>query len=272
MIAIKDLSKSFDSHLVLNGITLTINAGETMVVIGRSGCGKSVLLKQLIGVMRPDAGAVLIDGVDITKLSGRPLDEIRKKFGMLFQGAALFDSLTVEENVGFALREHAAMEEHAIGQRVEECLALVGLERVEDLYPAELSGGMRKRVGLARAIAMNPEIILYDEPTTGLDPIMGDVINDLIIALRDRLKVTSVVVTHDMRSAYKVADRVAMLYNGSILEAGTPEQIKQSANPIVQQFIQGQAAGPIQEGVPDRRALARWPKAFRTIMPKRTAG
>lgn len=269
MIEIQDLTKSFNAHPVLSGVNLTINPGETMVVIGRSGCGKSVLLKHLIGVMKPDAGTVLIDGVDITRLSGRTLDELRKKFGMLFQGAALFDSLTVAENVGFALQEHAAMEEHAIRQRVEECLALVGLERAEDLYPAELSGGMRKRVGLARAIAMNPEIILYDEPTTGLDPIMGDVINDLIIALRDRLKVTSVVVTHDMRSAYKVADRIAMLYNGSILEAGTPEHIRQSANPVVQQFIQGQAAGPIQEGLPDRRALARWPKAFRTIIPKR---
>jgi len=271
MIEIQDLAKSFNGHAVLTGVNLAINTGETMVVIGRSGCGKSVLLKHLIGVMKPDDGSVLIDGVDVTKLSGQPLNELRKKFGMLFQGAALFDSLSVAENVGFALQEHAAMDDAAMRQRVQECLALVGLEGVESLPPAELSGGMRKRVGLARAIAMNPAIILYDEPTTGLDPIMGDVINDLIIALRDRLKVTSVVVTHDMRSAYKVADRIAMLYNGSILEVGTPEHIKQSANPVVQQFIQGQAAGPIQEGLPDRRALARWPKPLRTLLPKRTS-
>jgi len=255
MIEIKDLSKSFNGHVVLGQLDLTIKTGETMVVIGRSGCGKSVLLKHIIGLMKPDHGALLIDGIDVTKLSGRSLDEIRKKFGMLFQGAALFDSMTVEENVAFPLQEHTTMDTQAITQRVQECLSLVGLEGVEELHPAELSGGMRKRVGLARALAMNPEIILYDEPTTGVDPIMGDVINDLVIALRDRLKVTSVVVTHDMRSAYKVADRVAMLYNGRIVEVGAPDQIKQSPNPVVQQFIRGEGVGPIQEGLPDRRVL-----------------
>ncbi|MBI3324999.1 MAG: ABC transporter ATP-binding protein [Candidatus Omnitrophica bacterium] len=261
MIEIKDLVKSFGEHLVLNRVKLTIKTGETMVIIGRSGGGKSVLLKHIIGLMKPDSGAVLIDDVDITHLSGRPLDEIRKKFGMLFQGAALFDSMSVEENVGFALREHADMDPQSIRKRVQECLALVGLQGIEELHPAELSGGMRKRVGLARAVAMNPEIILYDEPTTGVDPIMGDVINELIIALRDRLKVTSVMVTHDMRSAYKVADRIAMLYNGAIIEVGTPDEIKKSASPVVQQFIQGLGTGPIQEGLPDRRILSRWPKA-----------
>ena len=214
---------------------------------------------------QPDRGSVLIDGTDLVPLHGRALDEIRKKFGMLFQSAALFDSMTVEENVAFPLREHTTMSPEALTQRVRECLSLVGLEHVEELHPAELSGGMRKRAGLARALAMHPEIILYDEPTTGVDPIMGDVINELIVALRDRLKVTSVVVTHDMRSASKVADRIAMLYNGTIVEVGTPEQIKQSPNPIVQQFIQGSASGPIQEGLPDRRTFSRWPRPARTL-------
>ena len=258
MIEIKDLSKSFDDHKVLDHVNLTIPTGETLVIIGRSGCGKSVLLKHIIGLLKPDEGSVSIDGVEVTQLSGRSLDKLRMKFGMLFQSAALFDSMTVEDNVAFPLREHTTMSSDAIRQRVEECLQLVGLEQVEDLMPSELSGGMRKRVGLARAIAMNPEIVLYDEPTTGIDPIMGDVINDLIIALRDRLKATSIVVTHDIRSAYKVADRIAMLYNGSIIETGSPSAIQQTANPVVQQFIRGEAVGPIQEGLPDRRVLSRW--------------
>ena len=263
MIEIKDLTKSFDEHLVLNRVNLTIQTGETMVVIGRSGCGKSVLLKHLIGLLKPDGGSLRIDGIDIARLSGRSLDKIRMRFGMLFQGAALFDSMTVEENVGFSLQEHTQMDPEAITQRVRECLGLVGLAGIEQLHPAELSGGMRKRVGLARALAMNPEIILYDEPTTGIDPIMGDVINDLIMALRDRLKVTSVVVTHDMRSAFKVADRIAMLYNGSIIEVGTADEIRRSQDPVVQQFIRGAAMGPIQEGLPDRRVLSRWPRLAR---------
>ena len=266
MIEIQELTKSFDDHAVLKGATLTIQQGETMVVIGRSGGGKSVLLKHIIGLMKPDRGSVLVDGVDVTTLSGRGLDEMRKKFGMLFQGAALFDSMTVGENVGFALRAHTDMAPEAIRQRVQECLALVGLEGIEDVAPAELSGGMRKRVGLARAIAMHPEIVLYDEPTTGVDPIMADVIDKLIIALRDQLHVTSVVVTHDMRSAYHVADRIAMLYNGAILEVGTADQIQQSSNPVVQQFVHGRAEGPIQEGLPDRSALARWPQPRRTLV------
>lgn len=257
-IDIQHLSKSFDTHKVLDRVNLTIQTGETMVIIGRSGCGKSVLLKHIIGLLRPDEGSILIDQVDVAKLSGRSLDQLRLKFGMLFQGAALFDSMTVFENVAFPLQEHTTMTAGAIEQRVHECLQLVGLETVDDLSPSELSGGMRKRVGLARAIAMGPEIVLYDEPTTGIDPIMGDIINDLIVALRDRLKVTSVVVTHDMRSAYKVANRIAMLYNGSIIEVGSPEAIRNSQNPVVQQFIKGEAIGPIQEGLPDRQILSRW--------------
>ncbi len=258
MIDIRHLSKSFDDHKVLDQVSLTVSAGETMVIIGRSGCGKSVLLKHLIGLLRPDDGQVCVDGQDIAQLTGRPLDELRLKFGMLFQNAALFDSMTVFENVAFPLEEHTTMTAAAIAQRVHECLQLVGLDQVDALSPSELSGGMRKRAGLARALAMSPQIVLYDEPTTGVDPIMGDIINDLIIALRDRLHVTSVVVTHDMRSAYKVADRIAMLYNGTILEVGSPDQIRHSKNAIVQQFIKGEAIGPIQEGLPDRRILARW--------------
>jgi phospholipid/cholesterol/gamma-HCH transport system ATP-binding protein len=258
MIRVQDVSKAFEFKQVLDHVNLTINAGETMVVMGQSGCGKSVLLKHIIGLMRPDSGRVFIEDIGISTLGGRALDRVRMKFGMLFQGAALFDSMTVGENVGFPLAEHTKLSPLEISQRVEECLQLVGLVNVADLMPSELSGGMRKRVGLARALVMNPAILLYDEPTTGLDPIMGDVINDLIIALRDRLKVTSVVVTHDMRSAYKVADRMAMLYNGRIVALGTPKEIQESADPVVQQFIRGQAAGPIQEGMPDRRVLTRW--------------
>ncbi|HEX9780413.1 MAG TPA: ABC transporter ATP-binding protein [bacterium] len=258
MIEIQHVSKSFDAHQVLDRVTLSVRRGETMVIIGRSGCGKSVLLKHIIGLMRPDDGSIRIDGVELTRLYGHALDKIRMKFGMLFQNAALFDSMSVEENVGFPLREHTTMATAAVRERVEECLRLVGLEGVGELMPSELSGGMRKRVGLARALAVSPQIILYDEPTTGIDPIMADIINDLIIALRDRLKVTSVVVTHDMRSASKVADRIAMLYNGTIIEVGTPQEIEGSSNPVVQQFIQGKAVGPIKEGLPDRRVLSRW--------------
>ena len=266
MIEIQNLSKSFDDHKVLDHVDLTIQTGETMVIIGRSGCGKSVLLKHIIGLLKPDEGQVIIDGIEVSQLSGRALDELRLRFGMLFQNAALFDSMTVYENVAFPLQEHTTLASQAIRQRVHECLQLVGLEGVDERFPSELSGGMRKRVGLARALAMSPQIVLYDEPTTGVDPIMGDIINDLIIALRDRLRVTSVVVTHDMRSAYKVADRMAMLYNGGIVDIGTPEQIRNSPNPIIQQFVKGEATGPIQEGLPDRRVLSRWSSRSHVIL------
>lgn len=248
MIEIINLCKSFNGNVVLDNLNLTINAGETMVVIGRSGCGKSVLLKHVIGIMKPDSGQVIIDGKDITKLNGNELNDCRMKFGMLFQGAALFDSLTVGENIGFNLIEHANWPKKEIEKRVSECLSLVGLKGIEHLKPAELSGGMRKRVGLARAICMKPEIILYDEPTTGVDPIMGDAINDLVKNLHDKLKVTSIAVTHDMVSAYKIASRIAMLYKGKIIVVGTPAEIKNTANPVVKQFITGAAVGPITEG------------------------
>lgn len=246
-IEIINLCKSFDRHVVLDNVNLNIEKGETIVIIGRSGCGKSVLLKHIIGIMKPDSGQVVIDGCDITRVGQKELHEFRMKFGMLFQGAALFDSLTVGENVGFALYEHTNLSRAQIEKRIRECLVHVGLSGIEGLKPAELSGGMRKRVGLGRAIALNPQIIMYDEPTTGVDPIMGDAINELIIELHDRLKVTSIAVTHDMVSAYKIASRIAMLYEGRIIEIGTPAQIRDTKNPIVKQFITGAASGPITE-------------------------
>jgi len=249
MIEITDLCKSFNGHLVLDNLSLTINTGETTVIIGRSGCGKSVLLKHIIGLLRPDSGKILIDGRDVAKMDEKELNSLRMKFGMLFQGAALFDSMNVLENVGFGLIEHMNADREVVKKRVEECLALVGLKGIEHKKPAELSGGMRKRVGLARAIALRPQIILYDEPTTGVDPIMGDAVNDLIVELHNKLKVTSIAVTHDMTSAYKIADRIAMLYNGKIIISGTPDEIKGSKDPIVRQFITGASKGPITEGI-----------------------
>ena len=208
--------------------------------------GKTVLIKCIIGLIQPDEGEIYVDGLEITSLNEKKMNEVRKKFGMLFQGGALFDSMTVWENVGFGLRQQTHLKEEEIRRIASEKLALVGLRNVEDLMPAELSGGMRKRVSLARAIAIEPEILLYDEPTTGIDPIMADAINDLIVQMREKLNVTSIAITHDMKSAYKIADRIAMLYQGKIIEVGTPEEIKNSSNPIVQQFIQGRSEGPIQ--------------------------
>lgn len=249
MIEIKDVHKSFNGNRVLNGVNLTINTGETTVIIGRSGCGKSVLLKHIIGLLRPESGQILINGKDVTKMDDKELSALRMKFGMLFQGAALFDSLNIFENVAFSMIEHTALDRETMRKRVKECLALVGLKGIEDKKPAELSGGMRKRVGLARAIARWPQIMLYDEPTTGVDPIMGDAINDLIVDLHNKLKVTSIAVTHDMTSAYKIADRIAMLYKGKIIIVGTPEEIKNTKDPVVKQFITGASKGPITEGV-----------------------
>lgn len=219
-----------------------------MVVIGGSGCGKSVLMKHVIGLIWPDQGRVMINGQDLASCSRRELREMRKKFGMLFQGAALFDSMTVGQNVGFGLKEHTSLSKEEIQEKVQEKLQMVGLPGIDALRPDELSGGMKKRVGLARAIAMEPEILLYDEPTTGLDPIMADVINELIIRMKETYKVTSLAITHDMTSAYKIADRIGMLYEGRIIEVGTPEEIQNTKNPVVRQFITGSAKGPITEG------------------------
>lgn len=245
MIKVVNVYKSFNDKPVLRGANLHIKKGESMVVIGGSGCGKSVLMKHVIGLLRPDSGQVFVDGEDIAKMPEKELNEMRKDFGMLFQMAALFDSMFVWENVGFSLIEHTDLSEEEIKRQVAQKLEMVGLSGVENLKPAELSGGMKKRVGLARAIAMKPKILLYDEPTTGLDPIMADAINDLIIDMRRKMEVTSLAITHDMVSAYKIADRIAMLYEGEIIEVGTPEEIKNTANPIVKQFITGSAVGPI---------------------------
>ena len=249
MIEIINLCKSFGPHKVLDNLNLNINTGETTVIIGRSGCGKSVLLKHIIGLMLPDSGQVLIDGRDVAKMDEKELSALRLRFGMLFQGAALFDSLNIYENVGFNLIEHTDTGPKEIAKAVKESLALVGLKGIENKKPAELSGGMRKRVGLARAICMRPKIMLYDEPTTGVDPIMGDAINDLIVELHNQLKVTAIAVTHDMTSAYKIADRIAMLYKGKIIANGAPNEIKNTGDPIVRQFITGAGKGPITEGI-----------------------
>ena len=245
-IEVVNLHKSFGNNHVLRGVNLEVRNGESMVVIGGSGVGKSVLIKCIIGLVRPDSGSIRVDGQGITSLNEKSLNEIRKKFGMLFQAGALFDSLSVWENVGFGLKQHTSLGNDEIKAIAVDKLRLVGLRHVEDLMPSELSGGMRKRVSLARALAMEPEILLYDEPTTGLDPIMADVINELIVQMRKKLQVTSIAITHDMVSAYKIADRIAMLYEGKIIEVGTPQQNRESSNAIVQQFIQGRAEGPIK--------------------------
>lgn len=246
MIKLIDLRKSFGRQNVLDGLDLEIEAGKITVIIGRSGGGKSVLLKHIIGLLRPDSGEVLIDGVDITKLGDRDLNEIRKKFGMLFQEAALFDSMTVGENVAFPLREHTRMKEGEIRETVADRLRAVGLTGVEEKMPSELSGGMRKRVGLARAIAMHPQIVLFDEPTTGLDPVMTEAINQLIIDTQNKFNFTCVVISHDIQSIFEIGDRIAMLYEGKIIEYGTPEELRASRNPVIVQFLAGSIDGPIR--------------------------
>ena len=245
LIALRNLHLRFLNKVVLRGLDLTVRKGETMVIIGRSGEGKSVTLKCIMGLLEPSAGKVIFDGQDVFALGERARERIRQQIGMLFQGAALFDSLTVEENVSFGLRRLTDYGEHELRNIVRQKLAMVGLKHVEHLKPAELSGGMKKRVALARAIAMNPGVILYDEPTTGVDPIMADAINELIIDMKEKLHVTSIAVTHDMVSAYKIADRIALLHEGRIVDVGTPTQIRQSRNPLVHQFITGSAKGPI---------------------------
>ena len=241
MIEVRHLTKSFGSQRILDNVDLRIESGESAVIIGRSGGGKSVLLKHLIALFKPDSGEVLVDGENIIPLNERQLLRVREKFGMVFQGAALFDSMTVEENVAFPLMRKKNFTPAEISRRVAAALDMVDLPGTQRKNPAELSGGMRKRVGLARAIIYEPQIILYDEPTTGLDPIMSDSIDKLIIRVRDQLKVTSVVVTHDMRSARRVGNHVFMLHNKRIYASGAPEDIFASQDPIVRQFIDGVA-------------------------------
>jgi len=247
-IAIKsdNVVKKFGDRVVLNGISLEIYSGETFVIMGGSGCGKSTLLRHLIGSLKPDSGKVYLLGKDLSVLNEDEMDKVKKKIGMSFQSAALFDSMTVGENVSLSLREHTKLDKNVIDIVVKMKLELVGLRGFEDLMPSQLSGGMRKRVGLARAIAMDPEIVFYDEPTAGLDPIVAGVIDKLILDLSKKLAITSVVVTHDMKSVFSIADRVAMLYEGKVLEVGTPDEIKKSKNQMVQQFISGSPDGPIR--------------------------
>lgn len=238
MIEVQDLKKSFGTHAILDGVNLKIEKGESVVIIGRSGGGKSVLLKHLVALLKPDSGRILIAGEDIVPLNERQLLRVRHRFGMLFQSAALFDSMTVAENIAFPLmREGKGPAE--IRKKVADILEMVDLPGTEGKKPSELSGGMRKRVGLARAIVYEPEIVLYDEPTTGLDPIVSDSIDQLIMRVRDCLDVTSVVVTHDMRSARRVGQRIMMLHNKKIYATGTPDEIFNSTDPIVRQFIDG---------------------------------
>jgi phospholipid/cholesterol/gamma-HCH transport system ATP-binding protein len=239
MIEVFNLKKSFGTHTILDGVDFQIEKGESVVIVGRSGGGKSVLLKHLIGLLKPDSGRVLIDGENIVPMNERSLLRIRQKFGMLFQGAALFDSLTVAQNVAFAFRGNRALSSQEVNRRVEEVLEMVDLPGVQNKKPSELSGGMRKRVGLARAIIYQPEIVLYDEPTTGLDPIVSDSIDQLIERVRDRLHVTTVVVTHDMRSARRLGQRILMLHNQKIYITGTAEEIFKSEDPVVSRFVQG---------------------------------
>jgi phospholipid/cholesterol/gamma-HCH transport system ATP-binding protein len=239
MIEVRDLKKSLGQQRVLDGVSFRIETGESVVIIGRSGGGKSVLLKHLIGLLKPDAGQVLIDGEDIVPMDERALLRVRRKFGMLFQGAALFDSMTVAENVAFAFRHNNSLRPEEIRQRVASALEVVNLPGIENRRPAELSGGMRKRVGLARAIVYRPEIVLYDEPTTGLDPVAADSIDQLILRVRDRFNVTSVVVTHEMRSAQRIGQRILMLHEKKIYATGTPDEIFHSNDPVVRRFIEG---------------------------------
>jgi len=249
MIHISNLVKSFNNRRVLDELSLTIQTGSTCVIIGRSGCGKSVLLKHIVRILKPEQGQIFIDDKEVNKLSEEEMNALRLKIGMVFQGGALFDSMTVAENVGFGLIEHNGVGRKELLERVEESLCLVGLSGIQNLMPSELSGGMKKRVALARALCIKPQIILYDEPTTGVDPITADAINELIKSLHDKLNVTSIVVTHDMKSAYKVADRIAMLYQGKIIAEGTPEQIQNTDHAVVHQFINGLAHGPITETI-----------------------
>lgn len=239
MIQLIDVHKAFGPKQVLQGFTLDVVEGETMVIIGYSGTGKSVAIKHIVGLLEPDAGQVVVDGLEVPKLSRRELYQLRARIGYVFQFAALFDSFTIGDNVAMGLRKQQELTDREIADRVQEALELVDLPNVAERFPAELSGGMRKRVGIARAIALRPKYILYDEPTTGLDPVTSAVIDQLMVRMRDRLGVTSIVITHDMRSAYTVGTRIAMLYQGRVRQVGTVEEIQHSKDPLVRQFIDG---------------------------------
>jgi phospholipid/cholesterol/gamma-HCH transport system ATP-binding protein len=240
VIRVQGLQKRFGAQPVLRGLDLDIATGEIMVVIGRSGGGKSVLLKHLIGLLRPDAGTVVVDGVDITRLRGRDLDRVRDRYGVVFQGGALFDSMSVYDNVAFPLREKSLLAAAEVRDRVEEKLAQVGLAGMGAKNPAEISGGMRKRVAIARALVTEPEIVFFDEPTTGLDPILVNTIHHLIVELHKRFRFTALMVSHEIPEIFEIADRVAMLHDGQIVEVGPPDAVRASTNPVVQHFIRGE--------------------------------
>jgi phospholipid/cholesterol/gamma-HCH transport system ATP-binding protein len=246
MIRLVNVHRSFGSNHVLRGCSLEVRDGETLTIMGGSGTGKSVTLKLMVGLLKPDRGEIYVDDQEISHLNEDELSEVQKKFAYVFQGGALFDSLTVGQNVAFGLHNLNQVPPEKINDIVRERLSMVGLSGIEHLKPAELSGGMRKRVAIARAIAIAPKYLLYDEPTTGLDPIMSDVINELILSLQKKLGNTAIVVTHDMKSAFKVSSRIAMLYEGKIVGIDTPEGIRNSDNPLIHQFITGSAQGPIQ--------------------------
>jgi len=245
VISLRNISKTFQGKKTINNVSLDIFPGETFVIMGCSGSGKSTLLRLMTGAIKPDEGSVFIKGKDISRVGTGELDEVKKSFGMLFQYSALLDSLTVEENVALPLREHAKLADEIVGIIVKLKLSLVGLRGYEKYYPSQISGGMRKRVGLARAIALDPDIVFYDEPTSGLDPVVGGVIDKLIKDLSLKLAITSVVVTHDMHSVFSIADRVAMVHKGELVQVGTSEEIKNSSNNYIQQFINGRPEGPI---------------------------
>ena len=245
-ISLRGVSKSFGGKVVLDAIDLDVKAGESLVVVGGSGTGKSVMLKHMIGLIRPDAGTVHVDGVDLATLSNRELTSFRRRFGMAFQEGALFDSMTVEGNIAFPL-QRAGWERDRLRARVAECIDLVHLEGAERKMPAELSGGMRRRVGLARAIALEPQILLLDEPTTGLDPVISAVVEDLVLELHRRLHLTMVSITHDMESAFRIADRIGMLHRGKMIALAPPAEFRRHPDPRVQQFLRREAQGPLTE-------------------------
>jgi phospholipid/cholesterol/gamma-HCH transport system ATP-binding protein len=245
LIEVKNLMKSFDGRVVLDGINLTVDRGSVFAIMGGSGCGKTTLLRHLIGVIRPDSGQICIGGEDITKFDETRMDGYRRRFGMLFQMGALLNSLSVHDNIALPLREHTQLDEKIIGVMVKMKLELVGLRDFEHLKPAQLSGGMQKRVALARALALDPEIVFYDEPTSGLDPVVTGVISQLIVDLSKRMGITSVVVTHDTGSAFRISDKMVVLFRGRVVAEGAPKQIQESTDPMVQQFIHGSPDGPI---------------------------
>ena len=255
VIEVVNLSKAFGPKVVLSNVNLSVQVGESLAVMGGSGTGKTVLLRNIMGLLTPDSGHVKVEGKVVHELDREGLFEVRQKIGMCFQMAALFDSMSVEENIGFALKRHTPMSPAEIADRVDECLTMVGLKGCQKLRPSELSGGMKRRVGFARAIALKPKILLFDEPTTGLDPVMTDVIGRVILDLKHELGVTTMTITHDLKSAFEIADRIALLFRGEVIACQPPEAFKANPNPVIQQFLRGDAEGPfLMDPPPPKRS------------------